>query len=84
MGSVKKNILITGLPGTGKTTLIRRLSENLKDNHPAGFYTGEIGEKGVRQGFELTSLDGKKGAPFSSGFKEPIQRGEIQGRYRRV
>lgn len=61
MNSKKKNILITGLPGTGKTTLIKRLSGELRDSHPAGFYTEEIREKGVRKGFELISLDGRKG-----------------------
>ena len=58
---MKKNILITGLPGIGKTTLIRRLYEELKDTHPVGFYTGEIRENGVRKGFELISLDGRRG-----------------------
>jgi Cdc6-like AAA superfamily ATPase len=56
---IKKNLLITGLPGVGKTTLIRKLSEELKDLHPAGFYTQEIREEGVRKGFELISLDGE-------------------------
>jgi nucleoside-triphosphatase len=56
-----KNILITGIPGIGKTTLIRKLSEELKDLHSVGFYTAEIREKGVRKGFELISLDGRRG-----------------------
>jgi len=73
VGSVKKNILITGLPGIGKTTLIRRLSEGLKNNHPAGFYTAEIREKGVRKGFELTSLDGRKGLLSSVDIKSPFR-----------
>lgn len=60
MKQTKKNILLTGLPGVGKTTIIRRLSEELKNLHPVGFYTLEIREEGVRKGFELISLDGKK------------------------
>ncbi len=52
------NILITGSPGTGKTTLVRSLCHSLKDFNPAGFYTQEIREKGKRLGFELVSLDG--------------------------
>jgi nucleoside-triphosphatase len=56
-----KNLLLTGLPGVGKTTLIKKISEALKDSHPAGFYTEEIRERGVRKGFALTSLDGRKG-----------------------
>ena len=58
---IKKNFLITGLPGVGKTTLIKKLSEKLKHLHPAGFYTEEIREAGQRKGFELISLDGKRG-----------------------
>jgi nucleoside-triphosphatase len=58
---VKKNLLITGLPGVGKTTLIKKLSEALKDFHPVGFYTEEIREGGKRKGFELISLEGKRG-----------------------
>jgi len=45
VGSIKKNILVTGLPGTGETTLIRKLSGRLEANRPAGFYTGEIRER---------------------------------------
>jgi len=44
----------------GKTTLIRRLYEALKDFHPIGFYTAEIREEGVRKGFELVTLEGKR------------------------
>jgi nucleoside-triphosphatase len=61
MNRAKKNILLTGLPGTGKTTLIQKLSERLSNLHPVGFYTEEIREGGVRKGFDLTSLDGKRG-----------------------
>ena len=57
----KKNILITGLPGTGKTTLLRKVAEELKPLHPAGFFTSEIREANTRKGFELRSLNGKKG-----------------------
>ncbi len=56
-----KNILITGYPGVGKTTLLRRLAVALQNFHPVGFYTAEIREGGVRKGFELISLDGKRG-----------------------
>ena len=57
----KKNILITGLPGTGKTTLLRKVAEELKPLRPVGFFTSEIREADIRKGFELESLDGKKG-----------------------
>ncbi|MFH1703250.1 MAG: NTPase [Nitrospirota bacterium] len=78
MNLTKKNILLTGLPGIGKTTLIRRLSEELKNLHPAGFYTEEIREEGVRKGFELISLDGKKGLLSHVEIKSPYRVGKYK------
>lgn len=53
------NILLTGRPGVGKTTLILRLLEALQ--RPAvGFYTREIRERGTRLGFEAVRLDGRR------------------------
>jgi nucleoside-triphosphatase len=56
-----KNILITGLPGIGKSTLVQKLCEHLTHLHPIGFYTAEIREGGIRRGFEFISLDRRKG-----------------------
>ncbi len=54
----KSNILITGQPDIGKTTLMKKLAEDLRDLRPVGFYTAEIREGGIRKGFELVSLSG--------------------------
>jgi nucleoside-triphosphatase len=76
--SIKKNILITGLPGIGKTTLVRELSAKLKPLHPVGFYTEEIREAGQRKGFELVSLDGKKGLLSHKDMKSPYRVGQYK------
>ncbi len=55
-----KAILLTGRPGSGKTTLIRRVLARLPV--PAGgFYTEEIREQGVRRGFAIVTLDEQRG-----------------------
>ena len=53
-----KNILVTGLPGAGKTTLIKRLCIIFKEFNPVGFVTNEISEEGNRTGFEAVNLYG--------------------------
>ena len=53
-----KNIIITGLPGVGKTELIKKLHIVFKEFNPAGFFTSEIFEEGVLVGFELENLSG--------------------------
>ncbi len=55
-----KNFLITGLPGCGKTTLIKELSSVIPINKK-GFFTEEIREKGKRAGFKIITFDGKQG-----------------------
>jgi nucleoside-triphosphatase len=51
--------LLTGRPGTGKTTCVRRVLELLRV--PAGgFVTEEVRERGTRVGFALRTLDGRR------------------------
>jgi nucleoside-triphosphatase len=48
------NILVTGAPGTGKTTLMQRVLEGLPKRMPVrGFYTQEIRGRNGRTGFRL-------------------------------
>ncbi|KAI4458097.1 cancer-related nucleoside-triphosphatase [Holotrichia oblita] len=59
-----KHITLTGLPGVGKTTLIKKLHRQLTENNieTNGFYTEEIrNETGNRVGFDVITLDGKHG-----------------------
>jgi len=51
-------LLITGAPGVGKTTVIRRTADGLGNKGLRGFYTEEIREDGERRGFRLVGFDG--------------------------
>jgi nucleoside-triphosphatase THEP1 len=55
-----KNILLTGPPRCGKSTLVEKLVRRL-DRPLTGFFTRELREKGRRVGFSITTLDGKEG-----------------------
>ena len=65
------NILLTGRPGVGKTTVVRRVVEALTEvdgsNGPragaaiaSGFYTQEMRVEGQREGFRAITLDGRE------------------------
>ncbi|HUU83498.1 MAG TPA: nucleoside-triphosphatase [Phycisphaerae bacterium] len=54
-----RNILLTGRPGIGKTTVMMRLIELARGRSPAGFYTEEIRQDRGRQGFRAVTLSGK-------------------------
>jgi nucleoside-triphosphatase len=53
-------ILLTGVPGCGKTTAIQRALSRLVID-AGGFFTQEIREVGVRKGFKIITLDGREG-----------------------
>ena len=64
-------ILITGRPGSGKTTLIRQVVESL-DAPAGGFYTRETREPGGRRtGFEIVTLAGEVAALAGVGITGP-------------
>ena len=52
------NVLITGLPGVGKTELLKKLCIIFKEFNPAGFFTSVILENGERAGLEIENLNG--------------------------
>jgi nucleoside-triphosphatase len=56
---VQRAVLLTGRPGVGKTTVIRRVVSGL-DMPAHGFYTAEIRGHGRRQGFEIVTLAGER------------------------
>jgi nucleoside-triphosphatase THEP1 len=71
--------LVSGIPGSGKTTLIERLAKSLRQDSCFGFFTAEKREKGTRTGFNWQTFDGRKGVLADLKAGEPRV-----GRYRVV
>jgi nucleoside-triphosphatase len=65
---VNRKVLLTGRPGCGKTTLVRRMVKELAQS-AGGFYTEEIRERGLRLGFKIVTLDGKEDVFAHVNFK---------------
>ncbi|MGD2153460.1 MAG: nucleoside-triphosphatase [Gemmatimonadales bacterium] len=64
-------ILLTGRPGCGKTTVIRRGVEQIGRDRCAGFYTEEVRERGRRVGFDVVTLAGRRGPLARLGARGP-------------
>jgi nucleoside-triphosphatase len=56
---VTEKVLLTSRPGSGKTTLIKRVVNNLPQR-AGGFYTEEIRDGGIRAGFKIVTLSGEE------------------------
>ena len=61
MATKSAKILLTGLPGCGKTTAIMKIIVEFGCASLAGFYTEEIRESNKRRGFRFKRLDGTGG-----------------------
>lgn len=55
-----QNLIIAGRPGVGKTTLIKKLLQELPPGKVAGFYTEEIRVQGKRKGFLAQVIGGQR------------------------
>jgi nucleoside-triphosphatase len=73
---MRKKVLLTGRPGCGKTTLVKRVI-NEASLPAGGFYTEEMREAGTRVGFKLVTLDGEEAVFAYVNFKT----GERLGTY---
>jgi nucleoside-triphosphatase len=69
---MRRALLLTGKPGTGKTALIKEALAVAKVKG-GGFYTEEIRAGGMRQGFKLVTLDGQEATLAHVGISSPHQ-----------
>jgi nucleoside-triphosphatase len=67
---MKSVFLLTGLPGSGKTGLIKQVIARL-EVRAGGFYTEEIKSQGTRQGFRLVTLEGETAVLSHVNIKSP-------------
>lgn len=58
---MNKNILLTGKPGIGKSSVISKIVIRLGTDRIGGFWSGEIKEGSRRVGFSIITTDGKRG-----------------------
>ena len=74
-----KNIIIIGHPGSGKTILMKRLSDVFKEFNPQGFLTVEMKEAGVITGLAVLNLNGESKvlSHASLKLKNPIGKGKL-------
>ena len=69
---MKQVFLLTGKPGTGKTSLIKQVVAGVGER-AGGFYTEEIRDQGVRLGFRLITLDGRSTTLAHVNIHSPYQ-----------
>jgi nucleoside-triphosphatase len=74
---MSQRVLLTGRPGSGKTTLIKRILNEVPQRF-GGFYTEEIRDHGARVGFKVVALEGGEAVFAHVDFTTP----ERVGKYR--
>ena len=75
MNAKLKNILLTGPPRCGKSTLIEKLIKQI--HRPVtGFFTREMKKKGRRVGFTIVTLDGREGILAQEESQSPLKVGK--------
>jgi nucleoside-triphosphatase len=83
MSRQSTKVLLTGLPGCGKTTAVMKIIAGLDPQKIAGFYTEEIRDQKTRRGFRWVSLAGTSGTlahvDIKSRFKVGKYRVDVVG-----
>jgi nucleoside-triphosphatase len=74
---VGQALLLTGRPGVGKTTVVRKVVAQL-GSRAGGFYTEEVRERGQRIGFRLVALNGPVGMLASVNESSPWRVGKYK------
>lgn len=69
-----RNLLLTGPPGCGKSTLIERVVRHI-DRPVTGFFTREIREDRRRVGFEIITMNGEQGVLAHVNLKSRVRVG---------
>jgi nucleoside-triphosphatase len=64
-------LLLTGAPGSGKSTVMRGVAAALAGRNVRGFFTAELREGGRRTGFAVESLAGARGTLARAGLASP-------------
>jgi nucleoside-triphosphatase len=72
---MSQRVLLTGRPGSGKTTLIKRVLDELPQRF-GGFYTEEIRDQGTRLGFKVVALEGGEAVFAHVDFATPERVGK--------
>lgn len=73
----RKNLLLTGMPGVGKTTVIRKVLASLPTRLKFdGFFTEEVREGGERIGFQIVTADGQRAWLAKKGLPSPHKVGK--------
>lgn len=73
----RKNLLLTGSPSVGKTTVVRRTLQLLPPSwRVGGFFTEEVREGGERIGFHIVTIDGQRDRLARKGLSSPYRVGK--------
>jgi nucleoside-triphosphatase len=80
---MKKNILLTGEPKSGKSTLLERIVTEVPDKQ--GFLTREVLDNGIRTGFKIITDSGQQttlaSTRITTAYQVPRFHGDAPGAY---